>query len=91
MASYIRDPKDPDDVDTFSVDWTNRLGSETISTLAVSAVSGCTVDSSSTSGAVTTATVSGGTAGVAAVVRFRITTSGGRQLDETVTIPVEAR
>jgi hypothetical protein len=87
------DIKDPDDIDDFTLDWTNILASgESISTLAVSVISGgVTISSSSISTVYTTARVSGGTAGTDAVIRYRITTSATRQLDESLTIHVETR
>ena len=87
------DPKDADDTDDFTLDWTNVLGSgETISSLTVTTISGgVTVASSSISTVYTTARVSGGTAGSDAVIRYRIVTSTSRQLDESLTIHVEAR
>jgi hypothetical protein len=88
-----QDPKDPDDTDDFTLDWTNVLAlGESISTLAVAIISGgVTAPSSSISTVYTTARVSGGTAGTDAVIRFRITTSTSRQLDESLTIHIEAR
>ena len=88
-----QDPKDPDDTDDFTLDWANVLASgETISALAVAVISGgVTAASSSISGVLTTARVSGGSAGTDAVIRFRITTSTSRQLDESLTIHVEVR
>lgn len=87
------DSKDPDDTDDFTLDWTNVLGaSETISTLSATTISGgVTVASSSISTVYTTARITGGTAGTNAVIRFRITTSTSRQLDESLTIHVESR
>lgn len=88
-----QDIKDPDDTDDFTLDWTNVLATgETISTLAVSVTSGgVTVASSSISGVLTTARITGGSAASDAVIRYRITTSTSRQLDESLTIHVEAR
>jgi hypothetical protein len=90
---YATDAKDPDDADDFTLDWTGVLATgETISTLAMAVVSGgVVVGSSSISTVYTTARVSGGTDGLAAVIRYRIVTSASRQLDESLTIPVEAR
>ena len=87
------DAKDPDDIDDFTLDWTNVLAvGETISLLTVTAVTaGITVSSSSNAGARTTARLTGGTAGTSYDVRYRITTSTGRQLDETLRIAVETR
>jgi hypothetical protein len=87
------DPKDPDDTEDFTLDWVNVLDvGETISTLTVTSVSGgLTVSSSSISGTETIARVTGGTAGTDAIIRYRITTSASRQLDESLTVHVEAR
>lgn len=85
------DTKDPDDIDDFSINWTNVLGSDTISAVSTSVVSGgVTLGTPSVSSATTTVRVSGGTDGTSAVVLFRITTSSGRQLDQTLTIPVQS-
>lgn len=87
------DTKDPDDTDDFTLDWTNVLASgESISTLTMAVVSGgVTVSSSSISTVYTTARITGGTSGTDAVVRYRIVTSTSRQLDESLTIHIEAR
>lgn len=87
------DAKDPDDIDDFSIDWANELASgETVSTVTATVASGdATVASSSVSGTKTIARVTGGTAGTSAGIRFRMTTSAGRQLDETLVIPIAGR
>lgn len=87
------DPKDPDDVDVFTFDWRDVLDSgETISTFsAVAVTAGITVDSTAISGTETRARLSGGTANSTYEVRYRITTSAGRQLDETARIKVKVR
>lgn len=87
------DVKDPDDIDDFALDWTNILASgESIATLSVSVTSGgVTINSSAINTVYTTARVSGGTAGTDAVLRYRITTSTSRQLDESLKIHVEVR
>lgn len=89
----VVDPKDPDDTDDFTIDWVNELAvGETISLLTVTAITaGITVSSSSISTTRTTARLTGGTAETTYDVRYRITTSTGRQLDETLRIPVETR
>lgn len=85
------DVKDPDDVDDVSIVWTNVLASETISTISTTVISGgVTLGTPSISSATTTVRVTGGTAGTSAVIRFRITTSGGRTLDQSITIPIES-
>jgi hypothetical protein len=83
--------KDPDDTDDFTLDWVNNLASgETISTFVATAT-GITVSSSVFSGSLTTVRLTGGTEATRYDVRYRITTSTGRQLDETARILVETR
>jgi hypothetical protein len=86
----VHEPKDPNDTDDFTLDWTLILQSgETISVLAVTS-SDVTVASSAISGAQTVARLSGGTVGSTADVLYRITTSLSRQLDETLRLRIEA-
>lgn len=85
------DPKDPDDTDDYTLDWANVLATgETLSTLSVTGA-GVTVASSSISGTTTIARLTAGTAQTDATVRYRVTTSAGRQLDETLIVKVEER
>lgn len=84
--------KDPDDVLDYSFDWSAWLSaSETISTLVIEASPGITVDSNSSSSTVSTAWLSGGTAGFPYTVTHRITTNQGRTVDRTMTIRVQPR
>lgn len=69
----------------------NALPSGTDPLVDNTASGGVTVSSSSISTVYTTARVTGGTAATDAVIRYRITTSTGRQLDESLTIHVETR
>lgn len=64
----------PDEVNSYVVDWTDELGSETISTSAWTA-SGVTVSSAAISGTTTTANIK-----ATGSVENKITTSGGRTL-----------
>lgn len=82
--------KDPNDVDDFTWEWAAVLAmDETISTFDTDVVAGgVTVDDTAISGTMTTARISGGTAGTMAQVRGRITTSTGRILDETATFQI---
>ncbi len=90
MAVAFVTPKDPDDVDDFTLDWTARLGTgETVSTFTATVLSGgVSISASSNTTTTTTARITGGTDGTPATVRYRVVTSLGRQLDQTVTIPV---
>ncbi len=91
MANF--DDKDPDDIDFFSWDFTDELASgETISSKAFPDFpAGLTLNTSIIDGSKVTATIQGGTAGESYSVTCRITTSTGRQLDFTNTIPVSAQ
>lgn len=90
--------KDPDDIDDFTLDWSTLTlaTGETISTATATVVapaSGAPSVSGSVtiSGSKTTTRLTGGTADTVADVRVRITTSAGRQIDETMRIPVEVQ
>lgn len=86
MSKQFLRPKDPDDIDDFTVAFTLASG-ETISSKTVTATGG-TVDSSSISGSSVVARISGGTVNTSINVLYRITTSLGRQLDLTGVILV---
>lgn len=85
------DDKDPNAVEPFTWDWADRLGepstAETISTSAFTVPSGITADSDSNTTTTATVVLSGGSAGSYDVLN-RITTSGGRTLDKTFSVPV---
>ena len=90
------DAKDPDDIDDFTLDWSAVLATgETITACALAVVTGgVTVPDpaqATISGSRTTARVSGGSDQSTAEVRYRITTSAGRQLDETARIIIRSR
>lgn len=88
MIEY--EAKDPNDIDDFPLSWAPALATgETVSTFAATTVAGgVTVGSTSIASPVTTARISGGTAGLEAQVLYRITTSTGRQLDTTITFSI---
>jgi hypothetical protein len=86
------DDKDPNDVDAFQIDWSERLSSETISTsVFTSTPTGLTHDSTSNTTTTTTLWLSGGTDGVIYEITNRITTTAGRTLDQTVRLRVKSR
>lgn len=87
MAFNSFDPKDPDDVDDFSWDWADELGSDTISTSTFTVPSGITKDSDSTTTLISTVRLSGGSVGQHEILN-RITTANGRTLDNTFIVPV---
>lgn len=80
--------KDPDAVLDYSIDWSDWLGSDTISTSTWEVDSGITEDSNSNTDTVTTIWLSGGTAGKKYELTNRITTTGGRTDDRTIIIVV---
>lgn len=84
------DIKDPNDVDIFTLDWSDELETgETISSYSFPDFpSGLTRDSDSNTTTTVTATISGGTAGESYDITYRIVTSAGRTLDQSVTLPV---
>lgn len=82
--------KDPDDRLDYSFDWSSWLAnSETISTLAIIASPGITVDGTTNTNTITTVWLLGGQAGFPYTVTHRITTNQGRQVDRTMTIRVQ--
>lgn len=84
--------KDPNAVLDYSIDlaaWLTDV-SDTLASVAVT-TSGCTVDSSTTSGTKCIAWVSGGVAGETASVTFRFTTTGGRTDDRTIYLKIKER
>lgn len=83
--------KDPNAVLDYVFDWTEWLtGGDTISTHEV-LVTGATLGSSTRSGAVVTAWISGGTVNQAASVTCRITTTLGRTDDRTLHLTIVER
>ena len=89
---YWEQPKDPDDIERFSLDWSDRLDDgETISTQEwLCDDDDITIENFSVSGNVTTVWLSGGVAGKSYLLTNRITTSESpRQLDQTVRLRVQ--
>ena len=86
--------KDPDAVLDYTVDWSAWLeGSDTIDTFDVDVepADGLTVDSVLDTDTTITAWISGGDAGEDYVVRFRVTTTGARTDDRSITLLVRQR
>ena len=86
--------KDANEVADYSIDFTDRLGGETISsaTFSLTTAAGLVIDSSEhDSYRTATVTLSAGTAGQKGKVQCRIVTSGGQTLDETVGLLIRAR
>lgn len=77
-------PKDPDDIDSFGFDWSDRLAAgETISSSSWILPAGLTEDSSSNTTTQTSVKISGGTSGTLYTVTNRIVTSTPHTLDRS--------
>lgn len=83
MADYWP-TKDPNAVLDYSIDWSDWLDTDTISTSTWTVPTGLTKGTDTTSTTVTTVWLSGGTAGTTYEILNRITTAGGRTQDKTV-------
>lgn len=90
MVAVIWDSKDPNDVDDFSIDWTNQLNGETVQAAVWTVVtaSGAAIVSSSVASPFSSVRISGGTENETVVLLCRITTSTGRQLDQTAKVGI---
>lgn len=84
--------KDPEAVLDWQFDWSSWLAdAETISSHTVTAPAGLTLDSSTESGGVVTAWLSGGTDGERYTVECLITTTAGRTDERSITVAVRER
>jgi len=95
MAKWFPD-KDPDEVLDYQLDWTGALDDgDTIATSAWTIVTApdvvLEIDSDTSSSSTTTVWLSGGTLGERYALRNRITTTGGRTMDQTVSIRIRTR
>lgn len=91
-------PKDPDEVKDYRVEWSDGLDGDTIASsswsigVADEAVGHeLEVDSDSFAASSTTVWLSGGTTGLTYRLLNRITTAGGRTLDQTVKLVVRSK
>jgi hypothetical protein len=85
------DPKDPNDVIDYSINWArylNRIGDEILSSSWPVVPDGITLQTHTHNDTLTTAWLSGGTAGSRYKLTNRIVTVGGRTLDRSITIKV---
>lgn len=83
--------KDPDEVLDYSIDWSGRLGADTISTSTWTVPDGITKDSDDKSTTTTTLWLSGGTEGETYSFLNRIVTAGGRTMDQTVKLKIKSK
>jgi hypothetical protein len=89
--------KDPDEVLDYTIDWTDRLSSETI-TLSTWTITcededspDLTEDSNAISTVYTVIWLSGGTLGLTYLLTNHITTSAGREMDQTVKLKLKTK
>lgn len=85
-------PHDPDALLDYGWDWSEWLGSDTITGHTVTVVSGgVTIANQAHDATSVTAWITGGTQGSFAGVTCHITTAGGRADDRTLTLAVRQR
>ena len=80
--------KDPAAVLDYSIDWSEWLGTDTISTSTWTVATGLTVGANQNANGITTVWISGGTAGSSYAVTNKIVTAGGRTDERTFYIAV---
>ena len=83
--------KDPDAVLDYTIDWSDWLDSDTISTSTWTVASGITKDSDTNTTTTATIWLSSGTAGTQYTVINHIITAAGREDDRSIYIMVEDR
>jgi hypothetical protein len=87
--------KDPNEVLDYTVDWTDRLAGDTISSsawsFAVDPDSLMVMDSNEFTSSTATVWLSGGTAGELYALTNRIVTAAGRTMDQTTNLRVKAK
>jgi len=83
--------KDPDEVLDYEIDWSDRLGTDTIATSTYTVPAGITKNSSTNDDTTTTVWLSAGTEGETYSILNRITTAGGRTMDQTVKLKVKSK
>ena len=83
--------KDPDAVLDYKIDWSDWLGSDTISESSWTVPSGIMKDSDSKTSTSATIWLSGGTDGEEYTVTNHIVTASGREEDRSITIVCKER
>ena len=86
------DPKDPDEVLDYELDWSARLKTgDEISSAGWLAPDGITVDSSSYTATGVTVWLSGGTVNETYTLTSRVVTTGGRTMDHSVQLKIKSK
>lgn len=83
--------KDPDGVEDYGFDWSDWLGTDTISSSIWIVPTGISNESDTSDTTTTTIWLSGGTSGTSYHLTNRITTAGGRTEDRTGVLKVKER
>lgn len=83
--------KDPNDVLDFVINWADRLGTDTIASSVWTVPTGLTAGATSNTTTTTTVWLSAGVLDDDYEVLNRITTTGGRTMDQTVKLKVRAK
>lgn len=84
--------KDPDEVLDYVIDWSARLAGDTITgSTWIVPVEGITKDSDTNSPTTTTIWLSGGSVGQAYTFTNRVTTLGGRTMDQSARIKIKEK
>lgn len=84
------EPKDPDEIEDFSVNWAGRLDEgDTVATSIWDVPVGLTMESNGFTASTTTIWLSGGTAGQSYEFNNRVVTTGGRTFDQEIWLRVD--
>lgn len=83
--------KDPDERLDYVIDWSKRLGSDTIITSTWILPSGINTDLNTFTNKATTIWLTGGTVGQTYAITNRITTAGTRIMDQTVNLTIRVK
>lgn len=83
--------KDPDEVLDYEIDWSDRLGTDTIATSTWTVPVGLTEGTSDINGAKTFVFLSGGTDGARYRITNRVVTAGLRTMEQSVHLRITAR
>jgi uncharacterized phiE125 gp8 family phage protein len=80
--------KDPSEVLNYTIDWSDRLGSDTLTGTPTVTVTGAVKDSQSNTANSVTVKLSGGTAGIIAKIEVRGVTTAGLTIEDTAVLMI---
>lgn len=84
--------KDPDEVLDYTIDWSDRLGEgDAVDTSTWFVPSGLTQENEEVTTTTTVLWLSGGTLGQTYTILNRITTTGGRTMDQSVNLKIKTK